>query len=210
MNRVAARHLGLSIALAVFLTAAGGSILWLGRGKLQSITRTNAELAGDIGVLEERYRKTAQDEQLIQATIVQFEDMRRRGLIGPAARLEWADAVRRINQRLRLKEASFSFGPQRSNRLVSENGRFALNTSRMNWRAHLLHEGDLLGALDAFQRIPNALVMFRRCTLIDLRSALPADSAPAAIKYSLAADCELDWITIGESAPNAQASGSPQ
>lgn len=207
MNRLTARHLGLSLIFAIALIATGALLVRFAHQRWQAATRTNADLAGSISGLEDRYRQTAQEEPLIRAAILRFDEMRRRGVIGDAARLDWAEHMRAIHQRLRLQDASFAFGPQRSEAL-SPGSAFALNTSRMAWHARLLHEGDFLRALDQIRQAPNALVVYRQCALTSLPSVPSTGNEPTDLKYSLVADCELDWVTMSAAVPQDQATGS--
>lgn len=200
MSPTGVRYIGGSLVLAVVLMAAGGGVLWHGKERLKAAQQNHAQQSRSLADLNEKYRRTAQEGPLIHSTIGRFEEMRRRGLIGVENRLDWADAVRRINERLHLQDASFSFSPQRAEGPLGTDGKYVLNVSSLLWHARLLHEGDLVRVLDAFQQVPNATVAVKRCVLADIRASSPGNDAPTAIAYALDAECELDWITVGESA----------
>ena len=209
MNRLAIRILGPSIVLAILLGIAGSAVLWVGKTQHAKSLQAHANASRRTTELEQKYRHAAQEEPLIQTSIGRFQTLQRQRLLGAENRLDWAEAVRNINDSLRLQNASFSFSPQKKLKDLGPDGKYALNVTQMHWQAQLLHEGDLVRVISKLQGISSAVVSVKHCTLGDLRSSQPSSSEPVAMAYLIAADCELDWITIGETVQQAQRGNPP-
>lgn len=208
MNRIAIRLIGQSLIVALLFVAVGAALFWFSHDYSRQVTQAQESVKRKLADVDNRYRHTMTEEPLVRETIHRFEELRQRGFIGSESRLDWAAQMRAIGNRLQLQDLSFSLGPQQAEN-GSSGGGFPVKISRMNWRARLLHEGDLLRALAALHEIPNAMVLPRRCTIAETRAPFSDASAPAAIEYSLTAECELDWITIEDKSVAKQSSEPP-
>ena len=65
--------------------------------------------------------------------------------------------------------------------------------SRVKLRARALHEGDIIGFIDALTRNPQGFYPVDRCTM---RRVEVTD--PESIQPRVEADCTLEWITLKE------------
>ncbi len=70
----------------------------------------------------------------------------------------------------------------------------------MQLNAHLLHEEDLLRLLDDLHRHARPLLRVRECTLERLPRGA-AEGSSAHPRANLRAECQIDWITIGQPGP---------
>lgn len=194
-QRLAMRHLGLSLITALLLILIGAGLFWLSQQHMSAARTAQRQAQAQAREQHERYMLTSRDEPLIRQAIESFKTLRQQGLIGPENRLEWAGAVREASEKYRLQPAEFSIEPQRSLSKLDAAGQFQLSASTMRLRLELLHEGELLRFVDELAQRPDAIVHARQCNL----SRQPAP--PAGEASLLKAECELDWITITP-APN--------
>lgn len=201
IQRLALRHLGGSLAIALLMCLVGGSLLWASRQALDTSRRELVNMRAQAVTLHERYLNTSRDEALIRQTIQRFELLRQQGLIGPENRLDWANNLRQASQARRLENLEFSIAPQRKLGKTEAYGQYSFNASQMKFQLGLLHEGDLLRLLDDLAGQPDALIYPRHCLL--RRNLVSAQGETAALH----AECELDWITIS---PPASPTPAPQ
>ncbi|GAB2888802.1 hypothetical protein GCM10027046_16590 [Uliginosibacterium flavum] len=192
-----ARQLSLSVLVAVVLIALGGGLLWASQQQLKHAQREHDSARSAAQALHQRYQKAQADEPTIRQTIARFDQLHQQGLIGAENRLDWANALRNIGQTRRLGKLEFSLAPQRELAKLDAAGQFASKASQMKLSLQLLHEGDLLRVLDDLRNISGAIVQPRKCSLSELAGA--ADQGNA----RLAAECELDWITVQAPAATA-------
>ncbi len=140
-----------------------------------------------------RLSRAQQDEPEIRRALAQYEALRKRGVIGPERRLEWAEALTRERAQRKLSQLDFELAPQHV--LSTATPELPLRASTMTLRAQLWHEGDLLRLLADLRGIRSATVLPRRCTL-DRGTDAAADGT------AVSAVCELDWITLGIPSPH--------
>lgn len=203
LQRLALRHLGASLAAALFLCLLGGGLLWASQQTLAKARRDQLGAREQAHSLHERYLATLRDEAPIRQTIARFDQLQAAGLIGPENRLDWANAVRHAAQNRRLDAPEFSIEPRRNLGQPDPGTPFTLSASRMKLSLGLLHEGELLRLLDDLARRPDAILHPRNCQL--QRNASPQPNEHAALR----AECELDWITVTPSSAESNAPLQP-
>jgi hypothetical protein len=134
----------------------------------------------------------AETEKLeIAAYQPQYAALRERGLIGEENRLDWAEAMRQIQEQRKLMPITYEFAPQQPVRLETamDLGGYQMRGSRMNMHMDLLHEGDLFVFLaDLRQR---SFYTVQDCSIRRAASGPPTPLAP-----TLSADCTLNWLTL--------------
>lgn len=187
------RHLAGSLLLAALLTGLGYSLYAFAHQDVVKARSEHAKLRAEAINLRQRLQRTQQDEPAVRLAIKQFSALSEQGVIGPEHRLDWADSLRRIQQDLRLPKAEFALQPQKRIASLPNAAPYALYASSMQWRANLLHEGDLLRFLEAVQEIDSAVILPSRCTLTDR-------SSQAEERNGIDADCQLDWLSIAPAA----------
>lgn len=133
-----------------------------------------------------------------------FIALRNKGLIGEERRLEWVDAIRQIQERRKLLPISYEIEAQQPFKLEAATalGEYQLRGSRMNLHMDLLHEMDLFDFLDELHQ--RSYYTMQDCSI--KRSTTGQN---AAIAPTLAADCTLYWLTLGQVGPEPAAGGRP-
>lgn len=134
----------------------------------------------------------------------QFIALRNKGLIGEEKRLEWVDAIRQIQERRKLLPITYEIDAQQPFKLEAQAvmGEYRLRGSRMDLHMDLLHEMDLFDFLDELRQ--RSYYTMQDCSI--KRSTTGAGGAVAP---TLAADCTLYWLTLGQAGPDAAAGGRP-
>ena len=122
------------------------------------------------------------------------------GFIGEERRIEWVDALRSVHQSQRLFGIKYSIGAQApyQSGVIGNTAPFTLYRSIMKLELSLLHEEDLLALLDGLRRSQATPFILRDCTIQRIGTAAVTTIAPVA-----SATCELDWLTLRESATGA-------
>ena len=133
-----------------------------------------------------RYVNAQRDENQLRHVIARFDALRERGVVGPEARLDWVERVRRARESAGLERLEFEVRPRRP--LRASDARYRLTASTMSVLGELPHEGHLLNFLDQVFTETSALPRVRRCRV----SRLP--EGPDGSK--LAFECEIDWVTV--------------
>ncbi|MCB1915584.1 MAG: hypothetical protein KDG52_07705 [Rhodocyclaceae bacterium] len=133
-----------------------------------------------------RYVNAQRDENQVRHLIARFEAFRGRGLVGPEARLDWVERVRRARETSGLQRLEFELRPRRP--LRTSDARYRLTASTMSLHGSLPHEGHLLAFLERIFEESTALTRVRRCTLDRLAATTQEDKLDFA--------CEIDWITV--------------
>lgn len=121
----------------------------------------------------------------------QFITLVKRGLVGQENRLEWIDAIRRVQTARQLLPLSYDMEPQQTFSVDSnvELGDYQLRGSRMSLHMDLLHEMDLFNFLDDLHR--RGYFALQDCALKRLPLAVNQPGAA-----TLGADCTLNWLSL--------------
>lgn len=175
--------------LTLGLILVSAAMLWLANHARQSAINEHMRAAQEAREASSRYQRTANDEAVIRRTIERFDNLRKRGIIGPEKRLDWADHLRAIRDQHRLAQLDFELAPLRVAGPLSTPGDYVLNVSRMQIRAGLLHEGDFFDLIGALRQPADAIIAPRRC-------ALAPSSERTTQNINLRAECTVDWLTI--------------
>jgi hypothetical protein len=187
------RQLGLPLALAAALLAAGGGLIWGADQALKSAQRVAAAALAERQRNTERLARIAEEEREVKEKISVYQRLKALNIIGEERRLELADALTRIRTQRELLDLRYRVERQRL--LLSAPGKpgnVDFFASAMRVELALLHEEDLLRFLSDLRNSGNAFYSVRSCALT--RSA--ASGSTAAIASRLRADCSIDLITI--------------
>ncbi|MCF8150450.1 MAG: hypothetical protein K9K30_10450 [Burkholderiaceae bacterium] len=193
------KRLQWAIALLVFLALIGGASLWSvlllqksGEQDFKSATGAQREIRSKLA-------QARDEEQELREKIGRFQALSARGYIGSEQRLDWVETIARIKAARRMSKLDYEFAPQRPVDASilpggASAGGFEFVSSQMKLRAHLLHEGELLGFLAELRDSVRALVQVRSCSLAPID-----DRTIRGNNAQLKADCTLEWITLKES-----------
>ena len=196
MNPTAAelRKLGIPLAVALVLLAAGAALVWWMNRELVRSTPQLAAATIERNQARERLARISDEEREVKEKIQFYQQLGQAGILGEERRLEWADAIARIRTSRELLDLRYRIEPQRL--LVSVPGKPAnvdFYTSALKVDLALLHEGDLLAFLGDLREAGNQYTSVQRCNLARSGSAPPAGPSLAP---RLRAQCEIHLITI--------------
>ncbi len=194
MKLTAADFLSLSTSLgaALVMTALGATAAHF---SISASAQAAAGLASaerernDFGRKLDRVRS---EEDEIKQKSALFDELKRKGVIGPEQRLEWLELVKEIRDRRQLIDLRYELAPQRALDAKSGEG-FAFYASSMKLNLQLLHEEDLTRLLSDLRERAHALIEVKSCSLVRL-----PQRASGTTRSLLRGECELDWITLRE------------
>lgn len=178
--------------LALSLLVAGGATWFALAMKKQTAQAYTAATSAE-KEMENKISRARGEEQELREKITRFQLLKNRGIVGAEQRLDWVEAIGRIKAARRISQFDYEFAPQRPVDAAilpsgAAAGGFTLMASQMQLHMLLLHEGDLLNALDDLRATAPALIQVRGCKI---------DHSAGA---QLTADCTLEWITFKEGA----------
>lgn len=188
-----ARRLGGSLALA-----AGGLAL-LG-GTVQVVTTWLAEreraferARGELSQAARQYRSASDDQAVYREYATRFRDMRARGWIGEERRLTWIEALRAVNDDMKLPVLRYEIGQRAPTRLDGAPGsdRLQLYRTPMELEIGALHEYDIVELLQRVQREGAGLLALSECRF-RREGTLRFDPRATNVR----ARCALDWYTL--------------
>lgn len=137
-----------------------------------------------------RLRRVEADRLDILQYQARFTELQGTNLIGEERRLDWIEAIRQIQSARKLLPVAYEFEAQQPFRIDGEvdTGDYQMLGSKMKLHMALLHEMDLLYFLDDLRS--SGFFALQDCSIKRLASD---PGRPA----NLAADCTLNWLTLG-------------
>ena len=180
------------IAFVVLLVAGVWLVAW-SNDKRTAESGILAAARLDRVKVKERLMRIAEEEREVREKLKVYQQLRDLGIIGGEKRLEWADAMKRINSELDLPDLRYRVERQRA--LVSVQGKpgtvdFYASTMQVNLM--LLHEGDLFAFLWALRASGHAYYAVRRCVITRTGQPFNVPNASARLR----AECDIDLITV--------------
>lgn len=201
------RHLRL--AALVFAITAGGAIAAVaGSRQLWHETRARQVQAAQARDLaRKQFIQVEQEKRDIALFQPIYRQLLARRLVGVENRLDWLEALRRMQDRYHLPPIAYDIAP-RQPVVVSpamDLGRYRLYTTRMRVQMDLLHEGDLFALLSGLRAQGHSTV--QECTL-----KRPAAVPNAPLAPTVTAACTLNWVTLAtgpasDAAPSVAGAG---
>jgi len=190
------KQLRVPLALAIVLLALGAACVltsehYLDAGrKIQDATRQSRIAA------QSRVSKVSEEEREIRDSVVYYEEMRQRGMMGEQTRLDWIESIARIKNIRKLFEIRYNFEAQRTLDYpgIVSTGAADFVVSRLRLDMLLLHEADLLNFLADLQAAGMAHVSVRSCTVTRIERG-PTLSATA-LQPRLRAECHVDLVSV--------------
>lgn len=180
-----------AIMLALWLLA--GLIAWNTHHEAESAARERSAAENSRSQVEQRLNQIRSEEQEIKERAQMLQRLRSSGVVGAEQRLDWIETLSRIQRELRLPGMKYELGARTKLEGGQGEGNWFASPMRIQFR--LLHEQDLLDALDRIEREAQALVIARSCQLAPLPNTTDNSNTPAL----LGADCELQWVTVAPS-----------
>lgn len=190
-------HWSVLRASLLLLTAVSMMALALVYYTYQSSTASTAQLARENASLSSIRQKTAQsdqEKQIIERYREAYENLRRRGVIGPEQRVNWLDALRAANHAAHTLGVDYQLNQQAASPIKVDAAGYKLQQTTMKISIKLLHEEDLQNFLQALEAQHAGLYLLQSCSLS--RSANSAFSVR--FEPKLNAECELAWLSLVE------------
>ncbi len=181
-----------SMLVALAMLFCGSLTVYYAINDRRQAQRTQANTARVLAGADAKLKQVSNEESEVKKKSLIFNQLQERGVIGDEQRLEWIELLKDIRDRRRLLDLEYEIAPQRQIEGSSDND-FSFYASAMKLQVKLLHEEDLERLLADLRSQAKALIMVRSCTV----SRLPIVSDEHA---NLLAACEIDWITLRNSA----------
>lgn len=185
------RKLALPLAAMLALLIMAGLLAWrTDVDARQAEQERNAATAAK-NQIEQRLRQVRNEEQDLKERTQILLYLQNSGVTGDERRLDWMEMLRNTQRELRLPGMKYEFGPQTA--LDAGHGNnFGWYGSPLRLQLRLLHEGDLLNFLSRVEQEAQALVIVRACKL----APLPGQADARAGLAQLAAECDMQWLTV--------------
>lgn len=181
-------RLWLPAAIALVLIVVAGTLAWVSEREARQAAQTLQAATAARQRIEQRLSQVRTEEEDIKQRAALWLKLKEAGMVGEERRLEWVEMLRDIQQELRIPGLSYEFGPRQP---LDGKDTPGWHASPLRIQFRLLHEEDLLNALERIEQRAPALVIVRACRLAPLTT--PGDGAkPAAL---LGAECDMQWLT---------------
>lgn len=144
--------------------------------------------------------RTAAEQENIRRYLVPYQALLAARLIGEERRLDWIDALGRSREQRKFFAIEYDIASRRPYPFTGLPAANALtvSASRMSIRFPLLHENDLFALLDDLRARKAGLFILDHC---DIARNPQEKGKPLQLAPNLAAECALDWLTVGAPAP---------
>ncbi len=179
--------------------AAGAGIVWGTHWYFEKEKRDSASSERRLREARARLDTVRRERDSLKESADVFATLMDRGLLQNERRLDLVELVNALRARYQLAGLDYEIAPQRP--LALAGGRVFPSVdvlaSRVKLRARALHEGDVMGFIDALSRTPQGFFPVDRCTLRRIEVANPESLQPR-----VEADCTLEWVTLREKRVN--------
>jgi len=196
-------NLQLSLLAALLMMLIGAGVGYAAFNSTRAAQRDRAAAQAERNDIDGKLRRVSSEQSEIKQKSERFNTLRARGVIGEEQRLEWVELLKDIRDRRRLLDLQYEFAPQRALDAKSDaqsnakpDGDFSFFASTMKVQIKLLHEEDLTRFLADLRQQARALIQVKSCNI----SRLPRDASENNLAAQLLADCQIDWVTLRESA----------
>lgn len=154
-----------------------------------------------LSAARQRYQSSGSEKDMIAEYLPQYQRLINKGFVGEERRIEWVDDLRAQHKNHKLFGINYSISQQEkyTPTFAASLGGFILNRSVMRLDLDMLHEGDLLQLTESLNANHSASFMLRDCEITRLNAGAAFSNQMIA---NLHAQCDLDWLTLREPAPN--------
>lgn len=179
---------------AVAFLAVGAIAVFGAQQFLQKARAEQQKAAADRQSAQNRLARATDEEREIRETLVDYQKLRDRGLIGDEQRQDWVEQLGRIKAARKLFDVKYTIDPQRPADYpgIAGAGDVEFLVSPMKLDMTLLHEEDLFRFLEDLRGALSSHVVVRSCKM----QRLDRPAAERAIAPRVRADCALDLVTI--------------
>lgn len=195
VSREGFRALRVSWALLALSLVASPAIIVGSHWYAEKERRDSASYGRRLQDARTRVEAARRERDSLQESADVFRTLVDRGMLQSERRLDLVELVNTLRAKHQLTALDYEIAPQRP--LPLSGGRVFASVdvlaSRVKLKARALHEGDVIGFVDALARNPQGFYPVDRCTMKRIEAS-GADSLQPRIE----ADCTLEWITLKE------------
>jgi hypothetical protein len=194
ISRDTLKRLGLPAGVAFAFVAVGLGALVVTGGFADRAAGEFASARADRMAIQTRLSQVTDEEREIQARLVDYQNLRARGVLGEERRLDWVETIKQIKLERRLYDVRYSIEPRRALDYpgVKAEAGVDLLMSRVKLEASLLHEEDLFNLIDDLRQRLAPVVVVRSCSINRTeRSRVVIGSGPR-----LRSECVIDLVTM--------------
>lgn len=187
----AVRHLRSSLLRCLGLLVASGLLTFAVGRMTNEVAAGHTAQTARHDILRSAIESAPGDAARAAAGEARYRELLARGAVGPERRAEWLQLMAQQEAARRVAAIEYELLPQQAAQvetLPAKAGRHEFLASPMRMRMRLLHERDLLDFFDELGKSAAAIPRVRACRL----ERLAEPRGPA----WLAAECEVDWITL--------------
>ena len=186
----------LAVAIVAGIAIVAGSH-WYGEKE----KRDSADFAKRLREARARVESARRERDNLQQSADVFRTLVDRGMLQTESRLDVVELLNTLRVRYQLV-LDYEIAPQRT--LALPGGRVFQSVdvlaSRVKIKARALHEGDMLGFIDALETSSRGFYPVDRCAM--RRVDVPD---PESLQPRVEADCMLEWITLKDKHANRPA-----
>ncbi len=195
------RYLSLPALVALVVILAGVGTVIVSQNFMADANADLERAKAERAAIQTKLLRATEEEREIRASLVNYQSMRERGIIGEEHRLDWVETVKDIKNQRGLYGLRYEIAAQRPLEYPGFKSPAGIEflDSRMKLQADLLHEGDLFDLLADLRARFAPFVIVRSCTVERNAAARPDAYGP-----HVKADCELDLVTIRDTAEAAK------
>ena len=184
-----------SLLAALLMMLIGAAAVYAALDATKTAKLAQASAQAQRNEIGRKLKRIVSEENEIKQDSALFNRLAARGVIGEEKRLDWVEQLRAIREKRKLFDLQYEIAPQRPLDTTSGAG-FTYYASAMKLQLKLLHEEDLLRALKDLSQQASALTQIKSCNVW----RLPRESGERGPQAQLQADCQIDWITLRDSA----------
>lgn len=210
------RKIQLSLLAALLMCGLGAAAVFWSLAQTKTAEAAKTSASKERNELDGKLKQVRNEENEIKQKSSQFSQLQARGIIGEERRLDWVELLKDIRHKRHLLDLQYEISPQRALD-TSAGGGFTFYASAMKLQVKLLHEEDLTRLLDDLRTQAKALIQVKRCDVTRLPrgngeagagnglaspkgTAAPGDLPRGTFGAQLQADCQIDWVTLRETA----------
>lgn len=183
------------LAATLALFAAAGILAWWSHSETRGAAQERERAAEGKTRIEARLRQFHSEEIDLKERSRLLERLQDSGMLGEERRLDWMEQLGNTQRDLRLPGLKYEFAAQAPLNRTTPSG-YAWFNSPLRLQLRLLHEGDLLNALERIQQEARAMVIVRSCRLAPPAAGSERREAVAPLN----AECNMDWLTARQQA----------
>ena len=184
-----------SLLAALLMTFVGAGAVYATLDATKTAKLAQASAQAQRNEIDRKLKRIFSEENEIKQDSALFNQLAERGVIGEEKRLDWIEQLKAIREKRKLFDLQYEIAPQRPLDTTSGAG-FTYYASAMKLQLKLLHEEDLLRTLNDLRQQASALTQIKSCNVW----RLPRESSERGPQAQLQADCQIDWITLRDSA----------